>query len=68
MNLNSKKLPKGLVTLERIFNCNDEAKSRGPNLVARKDDYILVIIVDGKILNLRKVCFEFEQEAFVNLC
>ena len=68
VNLNSNKLPKGLFTLDGIFNSNDEYKGKGLNLATKNEDYIPITIIDGKILNLGKECFELEQGAFVNLC
>ena len=67
MNPNSNKFPKGLVTLEGIFNFDDQEKSRGMNLATSKDDHVLVTIADGRTLNLGKVCSQSEQGAFVNL-
>ena len=41
INLSSNKLPKGLITLERIFNPDDQARGRVMNLVADEDDQTL---------------------------
>ena len=60
-------LPKGLVTLEAIFNSNDQARNKGLNVTAR-DDYTHVIVADGQTLNLGKVCIDAKQEVFINLC
>lgn len=68
MNLNSNKFPKGLVTLDGIFDFDDQERSKGLNLITRRDDYIPVTIVDGKALNLGKVCSGAEQEIFIKLC
>lgn len=68
MNLRSKKFPKGLITLESVFNLDDQARSRGLNLAMNKDGHIPVSIIDGKVLNLGKVCSKVEQENFVHLC
>jgi hypothetical protein len=68
INLSSNKLPKGLITLESVFNPDDQARGRGMNLAAKKDDHIPVTIANGKSLNMGKVCSEIEQESFIHLC
>jgi hypothetical protein len=68
MNLSSKKFPKGLITLESIFNPDDQVRSRGPNLATNKDGHIPVAIADGRVLSLGKVCSKVKQENFVYLC
>ena len=67
-NLTSNKLPKGLITLESVFNPDDQARDRVMNLPADEDDYTSVIVVDGISLNMGKVCSESEQENFIHLC
>ena len=62
MNLNSNKLPKGIITLDYLP--NDQERSRGLNLAANKDDHIPVAIVEGKVLNLGKVRSKAKQEFF----
>ena len=68
MNFNSNKLPKGLISLERKFNSNDQAMNKGSDLTTAKDEYTPITIVGGKTLNLGKVCNEAEQEIFITLC
>ena len=68
MNLNSNKFPKGLITLEGIFIFDDQARGKGSNLTARKDDYTPVIVANGRTLNLRKVCTNIEYDIFIKLC
>ena len=68
INLSSNKFPKGLITLESVFNPNDQARDRAMNLSTRKNDHILVMFVYGKSLNIGKVCFETKEESFVHLC
>ena len=68
MNLSSKKLPKVLVTLESVFNPDDQARGRVMNLAIDEDDHTPVTIVDGKSLNMGKVCSEIERESFIHLC
>lgn len=68
VNLNSNKFPKGLVTLEGIFNFDDQARGKGSNLTGKRDDDMLVTIVDRWTLNLGKVYNDAEQEVFINLC
>ena len=68
LNLSSNKLPRCLVALEGIFELDDQSKNKVSNLVAGKDDYMLVIVVEGKTLNLENVCSEVDQEIFILLC
>jgi hypothetical protein len=68
MNLNSNKLPKGFVTLEGIFNSDDEARYKNFNLATKKEDFFPVPVGDGRTLNLGKVCTELEKRDFVKLC
>lgn len=68
IHLSSNKLPKGLITLESVFDPDDQTRGKGMNLAAKKDDYAPVTIVDGKSLNMGKVCSETEQENFIHLC
>ena len=58
INLSSIKLPKGLITLESVFNPDDQARGRVMNLAADKDDHTPVTVADGKSLNMGKVCSE----------
>ena len=37
-------------------------------MIVSKDDYTPIIVVDGKTLNLGKVCIKVEQEVFIRLC
>ena len=64
MNLSFKKLPKGLITLESIFNPNDQARGKGLNLDTSKDDHMPAAIANGKTLSLGKVCSKIEQDFF----
>ena len=61
-------MPKGLVTLEGIFNSNDQTKGKGSNLAAGKDDHVSVIFEEGRTLNLGKIYFENEQEIAFPYC
>ena len=56
INLNSKKLPKSLITLESVFNPNDKVIERGINFAANKVDHVPIIVVDGRMLTLGKAC------------
>ena len=38
------------------------------NLAADEGDHTLVMVADGKSLNMGKVCSEIEQENFIHLC
>ena len=60
INLSSNKLPKGLITLESVFNPDDQARGRDMNLATNEDDYTSVMVADGKSLNMGKVCSEIE--------
>ena len=68
IHLSSNKLPKGLITLESVFNPDDQTRDGGMNLAAEKDDHTPVIITDGNSLNMGKVCSEIEQQNFIHLC
>ena len=68
INLSSNKLPKDIITLESVFNPNDQARGRVMNLATDKDDHTPVMIADGKSLNMGKVCSKIEQESFIHLC
>ena len=68
INLSSKKLLKGLNTLESFFNPNNQVRERGMNLVANKRDHVLITVTDGKTLNLGNVYSKIEQENFVHMC
>lgn len=53
IQLRSNKLPKGLVTLKNIFDCDDETNDKR-NFVAIKDDYADLQVRDGRKLEVRK--------------
>ena len=38
------------------------------NIPSKKDDYTLVVVADGKSLNMGKVCSKIEKENFIHLC
>ena len=59
---------KGFITLESVFNLDEQAKDRGMNLSTKKDDHIPVAFVDGRMLNMGKVCSKIEKEFFSHLC
>lgn len=56
------------MTLESVFNLDDQVRSRGLNLATNKDDHILVVVAKGRTLNMGKVCFEIEKENSFHLC
>ena len=60
INLSSNKWPKGLITLESVFDRDDQARGRVMNLAVDEDDHTPVTVVDGKSLNMGKVCSEIE--------
>lgn len=68
IHLSSNKLPKGLITLESVFNPDDQARGKGMNLAAEKDNHVPVEVAEGKSLNMGKVCSETKKESFVRLC
>ena len=52
LHLSSNKLPRGLVTLDGMFNSDDQSKGKCSNLATSKDDYVPAIVVEGKTLSL----------------
>ena len=60
INLYSNKLPKGLITLQSVFNPDDQERGRVMNLATNKDDHTPVMVANGKSLNMGKVYFEIE--------
>ena len=38
------------------------------NLATNKDDHMLVVVANGRTLNIRKIYSKNEQESFVHLC
>ena len=56
IRLKSNKLPKGLVTLESIFNRDDEFRRNKAGMQVKEDHYEDLEVVDGKFLKLGKVC------------
>lgn len=67
MQLNSNKLPKGLVTLKVIFNSDDQLRKK-MNLARKKGDYKPFVVAKGKPLNLGMICSLTKQEAYVKFC
>ena len=61
-------MPKGLVTLESIFNTDDQLKKDKSSLQIKEEHYEEVEIATGKKLKLGKVCTPEERQTFMNLC
>ena len=61
-------MPKGLVTLESIFNTDDQFKKDKSSLQIKEEHYEEVEIAKDKRLKLGKVCTPKEHQFFVNLC
>lgn len=62
------KLPKGLVTLEPIFNTNDQIKKEKGDMFVKEEHYEPIEIFKDKLLKIAKVCTSEERHAFVLLC
>lgn len=61
-------MPKGLVTLESIFNSDDQFRKDKCSMTMKQKHYEPVEIFKGKLLKLGKVCTKEEQQAFILLC
>ncbi|KAH9311205.1 hypothetical protein KI387_026240 [Taxus chinensis] len=68
IQLKRNKLPKVLVTLESIFNLDDQAKRQSSNMVVKEEDFEEVEVAHEKFLKIGKVCTSEEKEAFIKLC
>lgn len=55
IQLKSNKLPKGLITLESIFNADDQARKNKTNLLVQQDHYEDLEIAKGKNLKFGKI-------------
>ena len=61
-------MPKGLVTLESIFNTDDQFKKDKSSLQIKEEYYGDIEVANDKKLKLGKVCTPEERQTFVNLC
>lgn len=67
ISLSSNKFCKSLITLESVFYPDDHGRGRDINLTTDKDDHMPVAIVDGRMLNMGKVCSETKKGSFIHL-
>ena len=67
IQLRSNKLSKGLVTLEYIFNTNDQLKKDKSSLQIKEEHYEEIEVAKDKRLKLGKVCTPKECQTFINL-
>lgn len=67
VKLKSNKLPKGLVSLESIFNSDDHAKKGKTNLLVSQEHYDSLEVAPGKNLKFGKVSTPLEKESYVQL-
>lgn len=69
LQLKTNKLPKGLVTLESIFNIDDQFRKDKGNMFVKEEHYEPIEIFKDKLLKIGKVCTPKEKHAlfsFVN--
>ncbi|KAH9308530.1 hypothetical protein KI387_036441, partial [Taxus chinensis] len=62
------KLPKGLLTLESIFNPNDQFRKEKANIYVKREDSKPILVEEDKILQIGKVATEQEKSDFIQLC
>lgn len=73
LQLKGNKIPKGLVSLECLFNMKDgyvKQKDKEPPVIQSSGEYEQINIStneDPKFVNLGKCCFEVEKRKFVDL-
>ena len=67
INVGSNKLPKGLITLESVFNPDDQARDRGMKLAKNKDYHMLVLVVNGRMLNIGYAMKLSKKFLFINV-
>ncbi|KAH9306613.1 hypothetical protein KI387_011017, partial [Taxus chinensis] len=68
VQLRINKLPKGLVTLESIFNPNDQFRKEKANIQVKREDSEPIPVGEGKTLQIGKVATEQEKSDFIQLC
>lgn len=61
IQLKNNQIPKGLVTLESIFNIDDEARKPKANIQVQQDHYEEIEVFKGKLLKRGKVCTTKEK-------
>lgn len=67
IQLKNNKLPKGIVTLESIFNADDQLKKNKVSIQVKEYHYEEVEIFKGKLLKLGKICSAEDKRAFIVL-
>ncbi|KAH9289296.1 hypothetical protein KI387_033413, partial [Taxus chinensis] len=60
VQLRTNKLPKGLITLESIFNPNDQFRKEKANIQVKGEDSVSILVEEGKSLQVGKVTTEQE--------
>ncbi|KAH9296663.1 hypothetical protein KI387_044243 [Taxus chinensis] len=68
VQLRTNKLPKGLVTLESIFNPNDRFRKEKANIQVKREDSEPIPVGEGRTLRIGKVATEQEKSDFIQLC
>ena len=66
--MRTKKLPKGLITLESIFNPNDQFRKEKANIQVKGEDSEPILVEEGKTLQIGKVSTSQEKSDFIKLC
>ncbi|KAH9319366.1 hypothetical protein KI387_021135, partial [Taxus chinensis] len=54
VQLRTNKLPKGLITLESIFNLNDQSRKEKENIQVKREDSEPILVNEGKTLQIDK--------------
>ncbi|KAH9304224.1 hypothetical protein KI387_008628, partial [Taxus chinensis] len=68
VHLRTNKLPKGLVTLDSIFNPNDQFRKEKDNIQVKREDSEPIAVGEGRTLQIGKVTIEQEKSDFIQLC
>lgn len=68
VQLKTNKLPKGLVTLESIFNIDDQLTKGKFGLQIKEDHQDQLKIFKGKLLKIGKFCLDEDKQKFIALC
>ncbi|KAH9299884.1 hypothetical protein KI387_044107 [Taxus chinensis] len=68
VQLRTNKLPKGLITLESIFNPNDQLRKEKSNIQVKREDSVSILVEENKPLQIGKMTTDQERYEFVQLC
>ncbi|KAH9308532.1 hypothetical protein KI387_036443, partial [Taxus chinensis] len=68
VQLRTNKLPKGLITLESIFNPNDQFRKEKENIQIKREDSVSILVEENKPLQIGKMTTEQERYEFIQLC